>query len=95
MQGMVIMKINIESNAYFKLKISFHIMGGLTPVLDLVTQVRDVIFVKVYIYFWETPGGRDFGMRGIWGGVGKWGDQFTSNLGSRWTGSYHSKEGSN
>jgi hypothetical protein len=21
---------------------------------------------KMYIYFWETPGGRDFGMRGIW-----------------------------
>ncbi len=23
----------------------------------------------------------------------KWGDQFTSNLGPRWTGSYHTKEG--
>ncbi len=23
----------------------------------------------------------------------KWGDQFTSNLGPRWTGSYHAKEG--
>jgi hypothetical protein len=23
----------------------------------------------------------------------KWGDQFTSNLGPRWTGSYHIKEG--
>ncbi len=35
-----------------------------------------------------------------WGGNGKgmgrgwkWGDQFTSNLGPRWTGSYHTKEG--
>ncbi len=35
-----------------------------------------------------------------WGGNGeemgrgwKWGDQFTSNLGPRWTGSYHAKEG--
>ncbi len=25
---------------------------------------------------------------------GKWEDQFKSNLGTRWTGSYHSKEGS-
>ncbi len=33
-------------------------------VLDLVTQVRDVVFVSVYLV-WETPGGRDFGMRGI------------------------------
>jgi hypothetical protein len=40
------------------------------------------------------PGGRDFGMRGIWVRGGKWEDQFTSNLGTRWTGSYHSKEGS-
>jgi hypothetical protein len=23
----------------------------------------------------------------------KWGDQFTGNLGPRWTGSYHTKEG--
>jgi hypothetical protein len=32
-----------------------------------------------------------------WGGNGEgmeWGNQFTSNLGPRWTGSYHSKEGS-
>ncbi len=28
-----------------------------------------------------------------WGGGWNWGDQFTSNLGSRWTGSYHVKEG--
>ncbi len=40
------------------------------------------------------PGGRDFGMRGIWGRGGKWEDQLTSNLETRWTGSYHSKEGS-
>jgi hypothetical protein len=42
---------------------------------------------KEHIWLRETPGGRDFGM-----GRG-WGDQFTSNLGPRWTGSYHSKEG--
>jgi hypothetical protein len=35
---------------------------------------------------------------GIWNGEGmgrgwKGGDQFTSNLGPRWTGSYHAKEG--
>jgi hypothetical protein len=34
----------------------------------------------MYIWIWETPGGRDFGMRGIWVRGGKWGDQFTSNL---------------
>jgi hypothetical protein len=45
----------------------------------------------MYIWIWETP---DFGMRGIWVRGGKWEDQFKSNLGTRWTGSYHSKEGS-
>jgi hypothetical protein len=49
---------------------------------------------NVHIQFWETPGGRDFGKGSIWGRGWKWGDQFTSNLGPRWTGSYHSKEGS-
>ncbi len=49
---------------------------------------------EMYVWIWETLGGRDFGMRGIWVRGGKWGDQFTSNLGTRWTGSYHSKEGS-
>ncbi len=35
--------------------------------LDLVSQVRDVVLMNVqYIWIWETPGGRDFGMRGIW-----------------------------
>jgi hypothetical protein len=38
------------------------------------------------------------GMLGIWNGEGMGrglgrGGQFTSNLGSRWTGSYHAKEG--
>jgi hypothetical protein len=38
------------------------------------------------------------GMLGIWNGEGtgrgwKGGGQFTSNLGPRWTGSYHVKEG--
>ncbi len=37
-------------------------------------------------------------MLGIWNGEGvgrgwEGGDQFTSNLGPRWTGSYHAKEG--
>ncbi len=58
--------------------------------LDLVTQIRDVIFVNVYL----GVGGRDFGMRGIWVRGGKRGDQFMSNLGTRWTGSNHSEEGS-
>ncbi len=44
---------------------------------------------KAHIQLRETPGGRDFGMGRGWG----WGDQFTSNLGPRWTGSYHIKEG--
>ncbi len=62
-------------------------------VLDLVSQVRDVVLMNVYSDQGD-PGGRDFGMRGIWARGGKWEDQFTSNLGTRWKGSYHSKEGS-
>jgi hypothetical protein len=55
----------------------------------LVSQFCDVVLVR-RTFGWENPGGRDFGMGRGW----KWGDQFTSNLGPRWTGSYHSKEGS-
>jgi hypothetical protein len=33
-------------------------------VLDLVSQVRDVVLMNVYLDL-GTPGGRDFGMRGI------------------------------
>ncbi len=51
-------------------------------VLDLVSQVRDVILMNVHLDLGD-PG--DFGMRGIWAREGKWEDQFTSNLGTRWT----------
>jgi hypothetical protein len=47
---------------------------------------------KAHVQLRKTPGGRDLGMGREWGGW-KWGDQFTSNLGPRWTGSYHVKEG--
>jgi hypothetical protein len=61
--------------------------------LDLVSQIRDVILVRC-IFNSGNPRGS-----GFWNGEGmgrgwKWGDQFTSNLGPRWAGSYHSKEGS-
>ncbi len=52
--------------------------------LDLVSRVRDVVLMNVYLDLGD-PGGRDFGMRGIWLRGGKWEDQFTSNLGARWT----------
>jgi hypothetical protein len=62
-------------------------------VLDLVSQIRDVVLVRC-IFSSGNPRGS-----GFWNGEGmgrgwKWRDQFTSNLGPRWTGSYHSKEGS-
>ncbi len=63
------------------------------PVLDLVSQIRDVVSVRC-IFNTGNPRGS-----GFWNGEGlgrgwRWGDQFMSNLGPRWTGSYHSKEGS-
>jgi hypothetical protein len=62
-------------------------------VLDLVTQIRDVVFVNVYLGS-GNPRGSGFWEEGYMSGGGKRGDQFTSNLGTRWIGSYHSKEGS-
>jgi hypothetical protein len=63
-------------------------------VLDLVSQVRDVVLVMC-IFSSGKPQGVGILGRGVYGeGDGKWGDKFTSNLGARWTGSYHSKEGS-
>jgi hypothetical protein len=60
-----------------------------TTVLDSVSQICDVVLVR-RTFSSGIPQGV-----GIleWGGE-KWGDQFTSNLGPRWIGSYHSKEGS-
>ncbi len=40
---------------------------------------------ECYFWMWETPGGRDFGIRDIWARGGKWGVQFTSNQRPRWT----------
>jgi hypothetical protein len=63
---------------------------------DLVSRIRDVILVR-RILVQENPRGA-----GIleWGGNGegmgrgwKWGDQLMTNLGPRWMGSYHIKEG--
>ncbi len=39
--------------------------------LDFVSQVRNVVLMNVY-WGWETPGGQDFGMRGISARGGKW-----------------------
>jgi hypothetical protein len=63
-----------------------------SSVPDLGSRIRDVVLVR-RIFNSGKPQGV-----GIleWGGNGrgwKWGDQFTSNLGPRWTGSYHIKEG--
>ncbi len=65
---------------------------GRINVPDLASRVRDVVLVR-RIFSPENPRGP-----GIWDGEGmgrgwKWGDQFTSNLGPRWTGSYQAKEG--
>ncbi len=68
--------------------------SGELSVLDLVSQFRDVVLVMCMFSSRKPPGGWHFGKGSIWGRGWKWGDQFTSNLGPRWTGSYHSKEGS-
>jgi hypothetical protein len=59
---------------------------------DHASRIRDVVLVR-RIFSSGNPRGS-----GIWNGEGKgrgWkgGDQFTSNLGPRWTGYYHAKEG--
>ncbi len=64
----------------------------ITPVPDHASRIRDVVLVR-RIFSSGNPRGSE-----IWDGerMGrgwKWGDQFTSNLGPRWTGSYHAKEG--
>ncbi len=62
-------------------------------VLDLVSQFCDVVLVMCILVL-GSPRGSGFWKGSIRGRGWKWGDQFTSNLGPRWTGSYHSKEGS-
>jgi hypothetical protein len=64
----------------------------LHSVPDHASRIRDVVLVR-HIFSSGNPRGS-----GIWNGKGmgrgwKGGDQFTSNLGPRWTGSYHAKEG--
>ncbi len=59
---------------------------------DHASRIRDVVLVR-HIFSSGNPRGPE-----IWDGEGmgrgwKWGDQFTSNLGPGWTGSYHTKEG--
>ncbi len=59
---------------------------------DHASRICDVVLVR-RIFSSGNPRGS-----GIWDGEGmgrgwKWGDQFTSNLGPRWTGTYHTKEG--
>ncbi len=65
-------------------------------VLDLVSQIRDVVLARRIFSSGKPQGvgisewGRDGeGMGRVW----KCPHQFTSNLGPRWTGSYHIKEG--
>ncbi len=68
-----------------------YLASGL-PVPDHASRISDVVLVRSIF----SPGNpRE---SGIWDGEGmgrgwKWGDQFTSNLGPRLTGSYHAKEG--
>jgi hypothetical protein len=63
-------------------------------VLDLVSQFRDVVLVMC-IFSSGKPQGVGILERGVYGeGDGNGEISFTSNLGPRWTGSYHSKEGS-
>jgi hypothetical protein len=76
----------------------FHLVCLLRPqhvvvVLDLVSQVRDVVLMNVYLDLGD-PWGSGFWNEGYMSKGREWEDQFTSNLGTRWTGSYHSKEGS-
>jgi hypothetical protein len=53
-------------------------------VLDLVSQVRDVVLINVYLDLGNS-GGSGFWDGGILTRGSKWEDQFTSNLGTRWT----------
>jgi hypothetical protein len=53
-------------------------------VLDLVSQVRDVVLMNVYLDL-GNPGGSGFWNEGYMARGEKWEDQFTSNLETRWT----------
>ncbi len=58
----------------------------------LLSQYCDVVLVKAHLAR-ENPRGSGFRNGEGMGGM-EVGDQFTSNLGPGWTGSYHSKESS-
>jgi hypothetical protein len=77
---------------YIHINVYFYKVLSVQIVMDHASRIRDVILVR-RIFSSGNPRGS-----GIWDGEGtgrgwKWGDQLTSNLGPRWTGYYHAKEG--
>ncbi len=52
--------------------------------LDLVSQVRDVVLMNIYLDMGNS-GGSGFLNGGCMNKGWEWEDQFTSNLGTRWT----------
>jgi hypothetical protein len=72
--------------------LGFEHSTSISSVPDHASRIRDVVLVR-RTFSSGNPRGSE-----IWDGEGmgrgwKWGDQFTSNLGPGWTGSYHTKEG--
>jgi hypothetical protein len=53
-------------------------------VLDLVSQIRDVVLMNVYLDL-GNPGGSGFWNEGHMSKGREMGNQFTSNLGTKWT----------
>ncbi len=76
----------------FLLILTLQIQHSMVNVLDLVSQIRDVVLVRRIFSSGKPQGVRILEWKGMGRGW-KWGDQFRSNLGPRWTGSYHIKEG--
>ncbi len=56
----------------------------ITLVLDLVSQIRDAVLMNVYLDL-GNPGGSGFWDGGYMNKGMEWEDQFTSNLGTKWT----------
>ncbi len=63
------------------------------PVLDLVSQVRDVVLMNVYLDLGD-PGGLGFWNDGYMGKGREMGRSVYEQPGNKVDGSYHSKEGS-
>ncbi len=61
--------------------------------LDLVSQIHDVVLMNVYLDL-GNPGGRDFGMKGYMNKGRERGRSVYEQLGNEVDGSCHSKEGS-